>query len=84
MPRAAPAAHARVDLVAMDQRAAAAALRREAVGDHRDDRVEVCARQIAIRPGARAPARTARPRRTRGRPSRRRSAAPARRAARRA
>ena len=44
-PRAAPAAQPAVDLVAVDQRAAAAAPRGEAVGRHRDDRVEVVARR---------------------------------------
>ena len=82
--RSAAAAHLAVHFVAMDERAAPPALRRESVGDHLHDRVEVVrasGRDTATR-GARP--RTARPRRSRGTTSRRRSAARARRAARRA
>ena len=61
-PRAAPAAQHAVDRVAMDQRAAPAAAGGEAFGQHAHDGVEVVARQVAIRPGAAQPARTARPR----------------------
>ena len=46
-PRAPPAAHDAVHAVAMEKRAAAAALGADAFGQHLDDRVEVAARQIA-------------------------------------
>ena len=50
-PRAAPAAHRAMDLVAMEQRGAAAAPGREPLGRHGDHRVERRARQLAIGPG---------------------------------
>ena len=51
-PRAAAAAHQAVDFVAMDQRGAAAAPRREAVRRHREHGVEVASLEVAIRPRA--------------------------------
>ncbi len=53
--RAAPAAQAAVDGVAVEQRARAAAARRDAVGQHVDDRIEVGARQVRVRSGLREP-----------------------------
>ena len=50
--RAAPAAHFAVDGVVVDECAAAAAARREAVGEHPDDIVELGALQVAIGVGA--------------------------------
>ena len=75
--------HAAVHLVAMDQAAAPSAPRRETLGEHPHHRVEVRARQVAVRPRAPRPSRTGRLPATRGSPPRRRSAARARRAARR-
>ena len=51
-PRAAPAAQHVIDGVMVQQRAAAAAARAVAFGQHAQDRIEVGARQIAKRPGA--------------------------------
>ncbi len=51
-PCAAPAAQQMIDAVVMQQRAAPAAPRREAFAQHRDQRVEIGARQRAVRPGA--------------------------------
>ena len=84
MPRAATAAQRALHLVAMHERRAPAATRREAVGQHRDAPRRTSRAQLAIRPRAAGRARTARPRRSRGTRLRRRSAARARRAARRA
>ena len=84
-PRAAPAAQPRVHLVAMDAaRRAGRAGSRTRPPPSRPPRRSSARGKIAIRPRARDTARTARPRCNRGTPSRRRSAAPARRAARRA
>ena len=47
--RAAPRAQPAVDAVVMQKRAAAAARGRDAVGEHRDDVVEVFAREVAVR-----------------------------------
>ena len=51
-PRASAAAHDAVDLIAMQKRAAAAALRGDAFRKHFDDGVEIARGQIAIRIGA--------------------------------
>ena len=49
--RAAPPADPGVDLIAMDERAPPAAPGRESVGSHRENRVEVSPRQVAVGPG---------------------------------
>ena len=46
--RAAPAAHDAVHAIAMEKRAAAAALGADALGQHVDDGVEIAARQIGV------------------------------------
>ena len=51
-PRAAPAAQHAVDRVVVDQRAAPAAPRREAFGEHMEQRRKILTRQVAIGPGA--------------------------------
>jgi hypothetical protein len=75
-PRAAPAAHDAVHLIAMQIRAAAAALRGDALGQHLDDRVEMLAIQIAIRIRAAHQRVERRLPANRARRTRRRSAAP--------
>ncbi len=51
-PRPAPAPQHMVDGVVMNERAAPAPARGEAVGQHLHDRIEIGARQLPIRPGA--------------------------------
>ena len=53
--RAAPAAQNAIDRVAMDERAAPAAPRGEALGEHAHDRVEILSRERAERPAAAQP-----------------------------
>ena len=80
-PRAAPAAQQMVDPVVMNQRAAPAAPCGEPLGQHRHNRVEILARQLPVGPGAAEQRVKLVLAATLGRRLRRRSAAPARRAA---
>ena len=80
-PRATPAAQHVVDGIVMDQRAAPPAAGGEPLGQHVHDGGEVLAGQSAVRPGAAQRGRTAPPRASPVPPLRRRSAAPAHRAA---
>ena len=80
-PRAAARAQHAVDRVVVQVGAAPAAPRGVAVGEHLHDLLELVQRQVAVRLGAAAAARTAHRAATRGTRPRRRSAAPARRAA---